>query len=82
MDHTVCAVCATTEEHVQSASSEGAIEAPSISQSDSGEEAPVQSEGERKVEELSMLLLGFGTGLSIAVIFLIYIVFEYAKFLP
>jgi hypothetical protein len=67
---------------VQSASTEEAPEASSVTNFDAAEEAPVQSEGERKVEELSMLLLGFGTGLSIAAIFLIYIVFEYARFLP
>ncbi len=33
-------------------------------------------------EELRMLLIGFGTGLSIAGIFLVYLVLEYSKFLP
>ncbi len=36
----------------------------------------------RQAEELRVLLLGFGTGLSIAVIFLIYIVLEAAGALP
>lgn len=33
-------------------------------------------------EELQMLLIGFGTGLTIAGIFLVYLVLAYAKFLP
>lgn len=36
----------------------------------------------RAREELSMLMLGFATGLSIAGVFLLYMVLEYAKLLP
>ncbi len=38
--------------------------------------------GARQAEELRVLLLGFGTGLTIAVIFLIYVVLEAAGALP
>ena len=38
--------------------------------------------GARQAEELRVLLLGFGTGLTIAVVFLIYIVLETAGALP
>jgi hypothetical protein len=41
-----------------------------------------QAPEERQAEELRMLLMGFGTGLTIAAVFLVYIVFEYAKWLP
>lgn len=36
----------------------------------------------RKAEELRMLLMGFLTGMSIAGIFLLYIVLESAKLMP
>lgn len=36
----------------------------------------------RKAEELRMLLFGFGTGMTIACIFLVYIVLEAARLLP
>ena len=46
------------------------------------EEAPVQDTEAREDEEMRMLLLGFGTGILIAFIFLIYIVIAFAGVLP
>lgn len=43
---------------------------------------PVQDPAARAREEITMLLIGFGTGMSIAAVFLVYLVFEYAKWLP
>lgn len=43
---------------------------------------PVQAPAERQAEELRMMLMGFGTGLTIAGVFLVYIIFEYAGWLP
>jgi hypothetical protein len=43
--------------------------------------APDPGEIARPREEMSILIFGFATGLSIAFIFLIYIVLEFARFL-
>ena len=51
--------------------------APSID-----DEAPIQDEEAREHEEMRMLLLGFGTGILIAFVFLIYIVIAFAGVLP
>ena len=49
----------------------------------SGENGPPDIDDDaRKAEEYRMLLVGFATGLTIAGIFLVYIVFEAAKLLP
>lgn len=40
------------------------------------------AEAIRPREELTALLIGFGTGLTIAFVFLVYIVFDIAKWLP
>ncbi|HLJ68304.1 MAG TPA: hypothetical protein VKX16_13175 [Chloroflexota bacterium] len=45
-----------------------------------GEE--LETESERKAEEMRMLLLGFGTGLTIAFVFLLYVVLAYGKLFP
>lgn len=45
------------------------------------DEPPIQGPEERQQEELRMLLFGFGTGLTVAGIFLVYIVLEIAKLL-
>jgi hypothetical protein len=47
------------------------------------DDAPaIPTEEARQNEEMRMLLAGFATGLTIAGVFLIYLVFEYAKWLP
>jgi hypothetical protein len=46
------------------------------------EDVPIQDETARYREELRMLVLGFGTGILIAVIFLVYIAIAYAGVLP
>lgn len=43
---------------------------------------PIPDETARKNEELRMLIIGFATGLTIAGVFLVYVVLDYAKFLP
>jgi hypothetical protein len=45
------------------------------------DEPPIQGPEERQREELRMLILGFGTGLTVAGIFLVYIVLDIAKLL-
>jgi hypothetical protein len=45
------------------------------------DEPPVQAPQERQAEEMRMLLFGFGTGMAIAGIFLIYVVLDIAKLL-
>ncbi|MGH2444130.1 MAG: hypothetical protein ACRDFX_13325 [Chloroflexota bacterium] len=47
------------------------------------EEMPeIPSETERKAEELRLLYFGFATGMTIALVFLGYLVLEFAKWLP
>jgi hypothetical protein len=41
-----------------------------------------QDEASRHREEMRMLLLGFGTGITVALIFLVYIVVAYSGILP
>lgn len=41
-----------------------------------------EDEGQQDTEGLSMLMVGFGTGMTIAFIFLVYIVLEAARLLP
>jgi hypothetical protein len=41
-----------------------------------------EDEGQQDTEGLSMLMVGFGTGMSIALIFLVYIILEAARLLP
>jgi hypothetical protein len=43
---------------------------------------PIQSESARMSEEMRMLLTGFGTGLAIAGIFLVWVVLTYANWIP
>ena len=45
------------------------------------DEPPIQGPEERQREELRMLLIGFGTGLTVAGIFLLYVVLDIAKLL-
>jgi hypothetical protein len=45
------------------------------------DEPPIQGPEERQREELRMLLFGFGTGMLVAGIFLIYVVLDIAKLL-
>jgi hypothetical protein len=53
---------------------------PGASSPDPGA-APDQAEIARPREEMSILIFGFATGLSIAFIFLIYVVLEFARYL-
>ena len=53
---------------------------PSTSSPDPGG-APEPDEVARPSEEMSILIFGFATGLTIAFIFLIYIVLEFARYL-
>jgi hypothetical protein len=46
------------------------------------EQAPVQDEASREREELRMLAVGFGTGILIAFLFLIYIVLSFSGVMP
>ena len=57
--------------------SEVVAETPGL-QSD---EPPIQGPEERQREELRMLMIGFGTGLTVAGIFLLYVVLDIAKLL-
>jgi hypothetical protein len=68
----------TGEHRAASAPSEGTAASPAFT----GAIPPIPGEAARRAEEMRMLLLGFGTGLSIAFIFLIYVVFAYAHWLP
>jgi hypothetical protein len=45
------------------------------------DEPPIQGPEARQREELQMLLIGFGTGLTVAGVFLIYVVLDIAKLL-
>ena len=45
------------------------------------DEPPIQGTDERQREELQMLLIGFGTGLTVAGVFLLYVVLDVAKLL-
>lgn len=45
------------------------------------DEPPIQGPEEREREELQMLLIGFGTGLTVAGLFLLYVVLDIAKLL-
>ncbi|HEX6507471.1 MAG TPA: hypothetical protein VF221_07555 [Chloroflexota bacterium] len=54
-------------------------EAGTVAQST--DEPPIQGDQDRQREELRLLVIGFGTGLAIAGIFLIYIVLAIAKLL-
>jgi len=45
------------------------------------DEPPIQGPEERQREELRMLMIGFGTGLTVAGIFLLYVVLDIAKLL-
>jgi hypothetical protein len=42
---------------------------------------PMADENEHAHEELNVLMVGFATGLSIAGVFLVYVVLEFAKLL-
>jgi hypothetical protein len=53
---------------------------PSAPSPDLGD-APEPGDTDRPREEMSILIFGFATGLSIAFIFLIYIVLEFARYL-
>lgn len=56
---------------------------PALSRRPPNVDAPPDiDEDTRKAEEYRMLLVGFATGLTIAGIFLVYIVFEAARLLP
>jgi hypothetical protein len=45
------------------------------------DEPAIQGPEERQREELQMLLIGFGTGLTVAGVFLLYVVLDIAKLL-
>lgn len=45
------------------------------------DEPPIQNPEERRREELQMLMVGFGTGLTVAGLFLLYVVLDIAKLL-
>ena len=45
------------------------------------DEPPIQGPEERQREELQMLMFGFGTGMLVAGIFLVYIVLDIAHLL-
>jgi hypothetical protein len=74
------------EEHVQNAAADQHPVSQAVAAENSAALAddapPIPSLLARQSEEMRMLLLGFGTGLTIAGVFLIYIVFAYAKWLP
>jgi hypothetical protein len=53
-----------------------------ISDAQPEDEQPIQDSTARYREELRMLMLGFGTGILIAFIFLIYIVLAFSGVLP
>ena len=42
----------------------------------------IQSPAQRAREEMGLLYVGFGLGVSIGAVFLVYILFEIAKLLP
>ncbi len=42
---------------------------------------PIQGIEERQAEEMRMLMIGFGTGLTVAILFLIYVVLDIAHLL-
>lgn len=44
--------------------------------------AGLQTPAERAREEIGLLYVGFGLGVSIGAVFLVYILFEVAKLLP
>jgi hypothetical protein len=46
------------------------------------ESVPIQDETARHREEIRMLVVGFGTGILIAIIFLVYIAIAFAGVLP
>jgi hypothetical protein len=46
------------------------------------DDVPIQDEEARHREEIRMLIVGFGTGIFIALIFLVYIAIAYAGVLP
>ena len=74
-----------TEEHVHQAASDQDLTGqtpPDANTALSADAPPIPTEAARRSEELQMLFLGFGTGLTIAGVFLIYLVFAYAKWLP
>lgn len=76
------------EDHVQTHSPgdpEDVTNAPSAGNADVDDMGALilrQSDESRAAEELRMLFTGFGTGLTIAGVFLIYILLEAAKLLP
>jgi hypothetical protein len=43
---------------------------------------PIPDAAARKREELNALILGFACGISIGGVFLIYIIMEFARYLP
>lgn len=45
------------------------------------DEPPIQGQEEREREELRMLIIGFGTGLTVAGLFLLYVVLDFAHLL-
>jgi hypothetical protein len=67
------AVVPTAEPH----NAQGDIAAP-----EGAAELLEEDEGQQDTEGLSMLMVGFGTGMTIAFIFLVYIVLEAARLLP
>lgn len=61
----------------------GAVPAASAANTGEGQSAPLAPvEMPREREELRLLFLGFGTGITIALIFLVYVVLEFAHALP
>lgn len=75
----------TTEDDVESPAGDTTSAAPAVAPPQQAHATPqpaVPDEGLRQWEESRALIIGFLTGLSIAFIFLVYIVFEVAKLLP
>jgi hypothetical protein len=72
------------EGQVQTPTTEHGNAAAGTTYSDGNPEAAglIPDEGARQSDELKVLVAGFATGLSVAGIFLIYIVLEAAKLLP
>lgn len=74
-----------TEEQVQNRAEDegGAVAVPeaATAPADPGNEAFVQTEEARAREEMGMLLVGFGTGLSVGLVFLVYVVLALAGLL-
>jgi len=72
------------EDHVQTEAGDQAVAAHPVPQAPAAahEEVEIQGVEARAREEIGMLLVGFGVGISIAFVFLVYILFDIAHLLP